>query len=252
LIIILILYVISGKIAFIWQIFSGFKNKKPANSRNLILSNRINSILKKITKAPLLILDDGCGSAEIMKKTNENNYKIGIEPNIHKLKKIKNVDRKYLSLIQALGETLPFKNSSFDFVVSQMVLEHCDSVKNYLKENNRVLKQSKFTYISIPNRLFPIEPHLKIPLITYLPLIIFKSISKSVNHLFTYPKIVKILKEKNSEVYDINLFIIKEGLLMVNKWLFTFTIRYYKLIKRFYLFLKYFIPSWAFLLKKSK
>ncbi|TFF98099.1 MAG: methyltransferase domain-containing protein [Promethearchaeota archaeon] len=252
LIIIFIIYVISGKIAFIWQIFSGFKKKKPENSRNLILSNRINRILNKITKAPLLILDDGCGSADIIKETDENNYKIGIEPNILKLTKVKNLEREYISLIQAVGEALPFKKSIFDFIISQMVLEHCYSAKNYIQENNRVLKKSKFTYISIPNRLFPIEPHLKIPLITYFPLIIFKSISKSVNHLFTYPKIVKILKVKNSKVYDINLFILKKGLLRANKWLFSFTIRHYSHIKRFYSLLRYFIPSWAFLLKNTE
>lgn len=63
------------------------------------------------------------------------------------------------------GNTFPFKDLSFDIIWSNAVIEHVGSKEaqlNFLKEVKRVGKKS---FITTPNRNFPIELHTKIPLL---------------------------------------------------------------------------------------
>jgi SAM-dependent methyltransferase len=53
--------------------------------------------------------------------------------------------------VQALGEQLPFRSSSFDAVILSHVLEHCAQPKAVLQEVGRVLKKSGSAYIAIPD-----------------------------------------------------------------------------------------------------
>lgn len=67
------------------------------------------------------------------------------------------------------GKTLPFDNDSFDIITSLHVIEHVDDIETFLSEVFRVLKQGGRCILECPNRGFPMEPHNKIPFITYLP-----------------------------------------------------------------------------------
>lgn len=65
---------------------------------------------------------------------------------------------------------LPFPDDSFDFVVSNAVIEHVggpDGARAMIVESERV---ARLGYLhTTPNRWFPIEPHLMIPLLHWLP-----------------------------------------------------------------------------------
>jgi hypothetical protein len=65
------------------------------------------------------------------------------------------------------NKELPFGEKEFDISTSNAVLEHVGSFENqifFLKELCRVAKR---TFISVPNRYFPVEHHTSIPLLHF-------------------------------------------------------------------------------------
>lgn len=70
------------------------------------------------------------------------------------------------------GTELPFSDHSFDFVVSNHVIEHTGEPaeqRHHLAETARVLRPGGVAYLAVPNRYGPIEPHFKLPLLSWLP-----------------------------------------------------------------------------------
>lgn len=62
------------------------------------------------------------------------------------------------------AEKIPFKNNTFDFVLSRHVLEHVDNPEKMIKEIKRVIKKGGIIQIAVPHpsiekRLIPIMPH---------------------------------------------------------------------------------------------
>jgi ubiquinone/menaquinone biosynthesis C-methylase UbiE len=68
-----------------------------------------------------------------------------------------------------VGERLPFRDSTFDLVVMDQVIEHVAEQKQVLDEALRVLKSGGALYIACPNYLRFYEPHYKIWFISLLP-----------------------------------------------------------------------------------
>lgn len=72
--------------------------------------------------------------------------------------------------VQGDARNLPFPDRSFDYVVSNAVIEHVggpDGARKMLSESRRV---SIIGYLhTTPNRWFPIEPHVMLPLLHWLP-----------------------------------------------------------------------------------
>ena len=67
------------------------------------------------------------------------------------------------------GKTLPFKDNSFDGIISNEVFEHVDNRQTFVKELHRVLKPHGKLIITTPNKLFPIECEFHLPFLSYLP-----------------------------------------------------------------------------------
>lgn len=70
------------------------------------------------------------------------------------------------------GCELPFGSDSFDVVISNHVIEHVGDESNqllHLKELRRVLKPEGRGYMAVPNRWMLIEPHFRLPLLSWLP-----------------------------------------------------------------------------------
>jgi len=67
---------------------------------------------------------------------------------------------------------LPFEDASFDVVISNHVMEHVGDGKaqlQHLQEIRRVLKENGWGYFAVPNRWRLIEPHFRLPLLSWLP-----------------------------------------------------------------------------------
>jgi SAM-dependent methyltransferase len=70
------------------------------------------------------------------------------------------------------GVELPFEDDRFDVVVSNHTIEHVgglDAQLVHLREIARVLRPGGVGYLATPTRWAPVEPHFKVPLLSWLP-----------------------------------------------------------------------------------
>lgn len=67
------------------------------------------------------------------------------------------------------GEQLPFADSSLDVVVFNHIYEHVVDADAVMAEIRRVLKPAGIVYLGMANRLGVIEPHYKLPFLSWLP-----------------------------------------------------------------------------------
>jgi SAM-dependent methyltransferase len=71
--------------------------------------------------------------------------------------------------VQADGSLLPLASDTFDAVVINHILEHAASPPRLLDEVWRVLKPGGICYLGVPNRYWPMEPHYRLLLLSWLP-----------------------------------------------------------------------------------
>lgn len=64
---------------------------------------------------------------------------------------------------------LPFANASVDFAILNHLYEHVDHQNRLFKELFRVLKPGGEAFMSAGNRLAVIEPHYRLPFLSWLP-----------------------------------------------------------------------------------
>ena len=85
---------------------------------------------------------------------------------------------------QQVADThLPFADESFDVVITNHVIEHVgdDSAqRHHLREVRRVMRTTGVGYLAVPNRWRLVEPHFRLPLLSWLP----KSLSDSYVRMF--------------------------------------------------------------------
>ncbi len=73
------------------------------------------------------------------------------------------------AVVQAAGEQLPFRDASFDLVISLQVLEHVTDPYEVLQEAFRVLKPGSFFYLTCENYLSFWEPHYEVAWLPLMP-----------------------------------------------------------------------------------
>jgi len=70
------------------------------------------------------------------------------------------------------GTKLPFSDAFFDVVLSNHVIEHVGRTRDqrdHLREMYRVMKPEGIGYLATPNRWMFIEPHYRLPFLSWLP-----------------------------------------------------------------------------------
>lgn len=142
------------------------KLKTRVEEFNLILK----TLSAKLELSGKSILDFGCGFGYFSMASEEPGTAItGIDPDQDQVKIAQQIlkNRKGRSFICAAGEALPFKDNSFDRILSFSVLEHVCDLDRVLQEAHRVLKPNGLFYIGVPNYLTFREGHYKI---FYLPM----------------------------------------------------------------------------------
>jgi SAM-dependent methyltransferase len=75
--------------------------------------------------------------------------------------------------VQVDGTDLPFEDGSFDVVLSNHVIEHVGEPSDqlhHLQEVRRVLRPQGVCYLAVPNRWGLIEPHFRLPFLSWVPL----------------------------------------------------------------------------------
>ena len=129
------------------------------------------------TISGFIILELGCGSGGSLPQLESCGAKVvGVEIDRSLIKltdsRIKASKNAYCT--QADGFHLPFPDETFDICVCSHVLEHVANPHEMVKEINRILKVNGIALIEFPNRLYPIELHGNLFLISYLPLKVAK------------------------------------------------------------------------------
>jgi SAM-dependent methyltransferase len=67
------------------------------------------------------------------------------------------------------GSALPFEDASVDVVVFNHIYEHVVDADEVMHEVRRVLKPDGIAYLGLGNRLGLVEPHYKLPFLSWLP-----------------------------------------------------------------------------------
>ena len=133
------------------------------------------------------ILDVGCGDGTFLEEMYpwpENITCLEISK-----ENIKQFRDRYPDIVIIEGDAcnMPFIDNSFDIVFSNAVIEHVGGLANQEKYASEVRRVSKKHFITTPNKLFPFEPHFRLPLFQFVPKSIQKWLSKRIA-LGNYPK----------------------------------------------------------------
>jgi 2-polyprenyl-3-methyl-5-hydroxy-6-metoxy-1,4-benzoquinol methylase len=99
-------------------------------------------------------LEVGCGLGYFSNKASKLGAKvtgIDIGPNLVKINKKLTPSGTF---IVSSASNLPFKDETFDVVLSTEVIEHVDNQKRAIKEISRVLKKGGILVITTPNKIF--------------------------------------------------------------------------------------------------
>lgn len=88
------------------------------------------------------------------------------------------LERHYpgLTFVRADGSTLPFRDESFDLVVSFAVIEHVGSRADQDAFVSELCRVGRSCFIATPNRWYPIEFHTAFPFLHWLPSHWFRAI----------------------------------------------------------------------------
>jgi SAM-dependent methyltransferase len=111
------------------------------------------------------LLDVGCSQGQITQRLTRNfRFVVGVDRDWEQERQ-----RKDFHFVQADGTGLPFFSSTFEVVLLNHVLEHVQSSEMLLDEVWRVLKAGGLVYLACPNRYSLIEPHYRLPLLSWFP-----------------------------------------------------------------------------------
>ncbi|MCA9403344.1 MAG: class I SAM-dependent methyltransferase [Candidatus Omnitrophica bacterium] len=126
---------------------------------------KIISILKNRTDlAACDLLDVGTGSGHIVALIAQE-CRSATSVNLEDERIVKDGYR----FVQVEDVRLPFPDESFDVVVSNQVIEHIPPQQDHLNELHRVLKKGGIAYVATPSKYTLMEPHFKLPFLSWLP-----------------------------------------------------------------------------------
>ncbi|MEE8470991.1 MAG: class I SAM-dependent methyltransferase [Dehalococcoidia bacterium] len=102
-----------------------------------------------------VVMDLGCGRAvDAIKVAQKGGKTIGLEPSrtmLNHSKRCVSASGGCVALVQGIGEGLPFKAASFDWVMCKGALDHFPDPYKTIEEISRVLKPEGKAVISIAN-----------------------------------------------------------------------------------------------------
>lgn len=121
---------------------------------DLFLHKKRYEIAKKYCPENSCVLDLGCGFGWGANFLSSKCYVIGVDIGKRTIGEAKNRyrDNKKAAFKVADALNLPFKDKTFDTIVSIENIEHVDGYKKCLQEIKRVLKKNGYLVMSTPNR----------------------------------------------------------------------------------------------------
>ena len=150
--------------------------KKPPTALEAI-HEILNRLKKKMNKKNISIFDHGCGSGmtvvylAALGYTKVHGVNVNFEVDyLNKILKEK-FQIKQNNFFMTEGKKVPFKDKSFDFIISAQVVEHLreDEIYLYYEEEGRVLKKNGYAYHEVPHKYIPYESHSRLWIIHLFP-----------------------------------------------------------------------------------
>jgi 2-polyprenyl-3-methyl-5-hydroxy-6-metoxy-1,4-benzoquinol methylase len=123
----------------------------------------------RVDLAHAVVLDIGCSAGLITEEIALSaRIVVGIDVDVESLAcAVRQSDRP--RFVAASGEQLPFGDSRFDAVVCNHVYEHVRDAARLMREIHRVLRPGGACYFAGGHTLQLIEPHYRLPLLSWLP-----------------------------------------------------------------------------------
>lgn len=128
-------------------------------------ARKVSSILQRLAPigAGRSVLDIGCGAGFVVHYLDRLDWRVvAFDVADHRA-------TSGFDFVLGRAETLPFRSETFSVVVSNHVIEHVADAAAHLREVRRVLSPGGFAYVATPNRFAVLEPHYKLPLLSWLP-----------------------------------------------------------------------------------
>jgi ubiquinone/menaquinone biosynthesis C-methylase UbiE len=129
---------------------------RPAEYGSYGVTKRLEKIDQAFSLAGMRLLDLGCGiGSYTVELARRAAWTCGLDVQLSLLQSVP----ASIPRIQGAGESLPFKNESFDCITMIEVLEHTHSDTRVLEECRRVLRSGGKLVLFVPNKLYPLETH---------------------------------------------------------------------------------------------
>ena len=211
---------------------------------------KIISRYKNINKSKILDIGCGAGYLDSMLCQKSKLY-IGIDF----------VDERKIRSFPFLRATtlkLPFKDNSFNIIICNHVIEHVHNPDKLLYEINRLLKRDGICYITSPNKLWPLEPHLKLPFLSFLPKRIadaYVKIACKGQVYDVYPMTYSKFTGKLKKLFDVENFTLEilkypYEYEFDNRFYYVFSISRYLPLSILKI-INHFLPNWILILRKK-
>ena len=124
-------------------------------------------ILDQKLKRTDRVLDYGCGAGQIVKELRERDiYAFGCDVFYEGGDYSKSIETELFGdgvINRMEGDTIPFDNASFDFVINNQVFEHVENLDSVLAEIWRVLKPGGMVLSLFPDKGVWREGHCGVP-----------------------------------------------------------------------------------------
>jgi len=149
---------------------------RPAEYGSYGVTKRLEKIDQALSLEGMRLLDLGCGNGSYtVELSRRAAWTCGLDVQFNHLKSVPGS----IPRVQGVGESLPFKNQSFDCITMIEVLEHTYSDTSVLDECRRVLRDGGKLVLFVPNKLYPFESHpshlgrltlgTNVPFVSWLP-----------------------------------------------------------------------------------
>ncbi|HKP67476.1 MAG TPA: class I SAM-dependent methyltransferase, partial [Casimicrobiaceae bacterium] len=115
------------------------------------------------------ILDVGCSAGLITDEIATTvRFAIGVDADVESIERAASRDSGAYFVV-ASGESLPFRDERFDAVICNHVYEHVADAARMMREIHRVLRMGGACYFAGGHTLQLVEPHYRLPLLSWLP-----------------------------------------------------------------------------------